>query len=209
MDMALEIDPCISAAVLTGGKSSRMGVDKALQHVGGTTILRRTVEVLLSVSSHVVIVGDRPEYHGHGVPVVADRYENAGALGGIVTALEVAERLRVVVVACDMPFLSAEVLRDMSNACRDCDVVVPATESRGPAGYRKTYHPLHAIYARRSIPEMRRAISAKQLKVSDLFASLQVCELSEEWVRARDATLATLANINTPEDLARAIRSSG
>lgn len=206
----VEIETCVDAAVLTGGKSRRMGADKALLVVNGQTILQRTLDVLTTVAAHVTVVGDRPEYHGFGAPVVADRYPGTGALGGVVTALELARCDRVIVVACDMPFLSASVLSKMTQVTGDYDIVLPLTTHLNHAGAaRSTYHPLHAVYSRRCVSELRHAVCDGRLRIADVLPTLRVRVLAEEWLREWDHGLASLTNVNTPEELAHALDQHG
>lgn len=201
--------PCLGSAVLTGGQSQRMGHDKALLTVRGQLILERTLAVLRLVADDTVIVGVRPEYHGRGAEVVADRYPGSAALGGIATALETSGCERVLVVACDMPFLSSAILLAMARLDCDYDALVPVTE-RAPSSRQATmYHSLHAIYSRSCLPAMRTAIEAQEFRISTVLEQLRVVRLPEAWMRARDPRLRTLVNVNTPEELAEALRMYG
>src|SRR5690606_911341 len=106
----------VSVAILTGGESRRMGQDKALLDWNGTPMLAHILARLRPLGeliAEVLIVGDRPQYHEFGAAVIADRYPGAGTLGGIATALEVARNDWVLILACDMPLISAALIREM------------------------------------------------------------------------------------------------
>lgn len=194
----------LSAAVLTGGLSRRMGTDKALVELEGRTLLERVAGVVAMVSDDVFLVGDRPNYHRFGLRVVADDYRGAGALGGIATALRHARHDRVLVVACDMPALSSQLLKAMAGLDDDAQVIIPATVvTTSRQGGEQTYETLHAIYRRSCLPAIQRRLVAGQLKVVDFLADVRVRVLDEAWLRERDPDLSSFDNINSPDDLAR------
>lgn len=197
----------LSAAVLTGGQSRRMGTDKALLKLDERALLAWVIDAVSTVSDDVLLVGDRPEYHRFGIRVVADDLPGAGALGGIATALRHAIHDRVLVVACDMPAISVRLLDAMASLASDAEVVVPLTDvSRNDRGPTQMYQPLHAIYRRSCLPIMERHIAEGRLKVADFMTDARVCTLPEEWLRQYDPALSSFDNINSPDDLAR-IRS--
>lgn len=194
----------LSAAILTGGASRRMGRDKASIEFGGITLLERALRTLKEVADEVVIVGDRPSYHGYGVPVHADAYSDAGTLGGIATALRTAAHERVLVVACDMPLLSIRLLRAMTALESDEDVVVPWLPSANARqGGKGTFETLHAIYRRRCLPHIEERIARGDIRVIGFFDDVRVRSLDENWLRQYDPDLRSFHNANTPDDLAQ------
>ena len=142
----------LSAAVLAGGQSSRMGRDKALLplHEGGPPLLRIVLDRLNLVARDVFVVATaRPEYETFGVPIVPDDFVGGGALAGIYAALRNASQQHCLIVACDMPFLSIALLESMARESRDYDVLVPLTP--GQSRQRSDgliYQTLHAIYSK-------------------------------------------------------------
>ena len=201
--MARMIEP-LSAAVLTGGLSRRMGTDKALIEVHGRTLVERVASVVAMVSDDVFLVGDRPAYHRFGVRVVADEYPDTGSLGGIATALRHARHDRVLVVACDMPDLSLRLLDAMARLPTEADVVIPTTPpGRSHQGGAHTYETLHAIYRRSCLASIEQRLAAGRLKVVDFLDDVRVRVLDESWLRDYDPELASFANVNTPDDLTR------
>jgi molybdopterin-guanine dinucleotide biosynthesis protein A len=179
-----------------------MGSDKALLRVGEATLLEHVVMLLRTLSTDVNIIGDRVAYHAYGVPVVSDAYPEAGALGGIATALRVAANERVLVVACDMPFLSMPLLSAMAAEPRDYDVLVPSLPAdRSDQGGAETLEALHAIYAKRCLPAIERRIAAGQAKVVGFFDDVHVRRLGVNWLRTHDPELRSFTNVNNASDL--------
>jgi len=197
----------VSAAILAGGRSRRMGRHKALLEFDGLTLLERTVrtlETLRPAVQEVFVVGAWPEYRTLPLRVVPDDVPNAGPLGGIATALRAAISERVLVVACDMPRLSTCLMSAMLDAVGDEQVLVPIV--RDAEGVPR-YEALHAIYARECLPAIEDQIRAGELKVTSFYPFVTVRELDEEWLRAHDPDLESLTNVNTPEELAIAVRN--
>ena len=192
----------LSAAILAGGASRRMGRDKASIELGGMTLLERALRTLMEVADEVIIVGDRPSYHGYGVPVYADTYPDAGTLGGIATALRNAPHERVLVVACDMPLLSARLLRAMAELEADEDVIVPwLPGANARQGGKGTFETLHAIYQRRCVPHIEGRIARGDIRVIGFFDDVRVRSLDESWLRQYDPDLRSFHNANTPDDI--------
>jgi molybdopterin-guanine dinucleotide biosynthesis protein A len=200
----------LSAAVLTGGQSRRMGTDKALLTLGGRTLVERTLECLRQLTSDVRVIGDRPAYRAFGAPVEADLYPGTGTLGGIATALATSQHEFVLVVACDMPFLSESLLRRMAEIPRDYDVLVPITSnSRSQQGGSTTYETLHAIYRRTCLPYIEAELRAGRLKVIGFFEHVRIVTLDEQWLHAAAGDLRSLLNTNDAEEFAEAQRMYG
>jgi molybdenum cofactor guanylyltransferase len=175
--------------VLAGGRSSRMGRDKAMLELSGEALLSRAARVVSQAAARVAIVGS-PDRHGQfGYPVIEDlRPPGQGPLAGIEAALlsPYAEEWNLI-VACDMPNLDADLLvrlvKQAHLGSADC---VSAYTARG-------LEPLCAVYNRRVAEVARRALDVGQRKIRDAFADLQTVHL---WVDNESA----VANVNTPAD---------
>ena len=121
----------LTLCVQAGGKSSRMGTDKALLDFGGQMLIQHMLNHFAHFASETIITTNRPDdYRFLGVPLFTDVIPDRGALGGLYTALWAASNRLVAVVACDMPFASLDILR----ACQDrlevdskLDAVIPST----------------------------------------------------------------------------------
>ncbi|MBI3521793.1 MAG: molybdenum cofactor guanylyltransferase [Chloroflexi bacterium] len=190
----------LSAAVMAGGKSRRMGEDKAWLDLGdGRPIIQRALDVLRSVADDVLIVANDPRYATLGVRVVPDRFPDGGALGGIATGVSAALHDRVLVCACDMPFLAEAMWRAL--LARDGDVVIPRIGGE--------YETLHAVYAKACVPAMESALRAGRMRVISFFDDVGVTAVDEAELRAIDPELRAFTNVNTPDDLASARRALG
>jgi molybdenum cofactor guanylyltransferase len=108
----------LTGAVLTGGRSRRMGTDKALVPVGGTPMARRVADALAAAGASPVVCigGDAGRLGALGLVVVPDRWPGEGPLGGLATALAAAPPGRVLVAGCDQPWLDPAVLRRLVGA---------------------------------------------------------------------------------------------
>jgi molybdopterin-guanine dinucleotide biosynthesis protein A len=116
----------VTGVILAGGRSERMGRDKALLKVGGKRIIDRTINTLSGIFSDMLVVTNAPaRYVDLGVRLAGDLWPGTGALGGVYTALSWAPTSKIFVVACDMPLLSRAVIRHQVERSERWDVVVP------------------------------------------------------------------------------------
>ena len=187
----------VTAAVMAGGRSRRMGRDKAWIDVGGSPLIQLVIDVLAAVSEEVIIVANEPRYATLGRRVVPDRFPDGGALGGIATGVGAATHDTVLVAACDMPFLDAAVWRSLLAAQDGADVVIPMIGDE--------HQTLHALYTRACLPAMERALATGRMRVISFFDEVRVRRLPEELLRGIDPTLRSFTNVNTPEELAAAL----
>ncbi|MDP3939077.1 MAG: molybdenum cofactor guanylyltransferase [Deltaproteobacteria bacterium] len=186
-----------AGAILAGGRSRRMGRAKAFIELGGRPLIMRVIEVLRELFPEVFIVStDAAPFAGLGLPVIPDLYAHGGPLAGAHAALSATERSQVLVVGCDMPFLSPAMLAHLAGRAEGRGAAVP----RGPDGL----HPLHAVYSKHALDPIGAALSGGVLKFSDALSSLDVAEIGEDELRRFDPDLRSLFNVNRPEDLARA-----
>jgi molybdopterin-guanine dinucleotide biosynthesis protein A len=194
------VGPGISAAILAGGRARRLGgADKARLTVGGARIIDRQLAALAAVADDILIVANDPErYAGLGLRVIADAVPGAGPLGGLYTALLDASQDRVVILACDLPFVTAalfERLAAESRTGQEIDAVVPRS-ARG-------LEPLCALYMSRCAAAARARIDRGALRVAGLLADLRVRELGPDALAPGDEG-SLFENVNTPHDHARA-----
>ena len=190
----------VSGAILAGGLARRMGgADKASLDVGGTRIIHRQLAALLPVADDVrIVANNRERYADLGVPIIGDAIPDAGPLGGIYSALLDAAHDRVLILACDLPFVTRDLLARLADESREhpeADAVVPRS-SRG-------IQPLCAIYATRCLDAARARIDRGALRASGLLEDIRVRELGPETLaRYDDGSL--FENVNTPHDHERA-----
>lgn len=191
----------MDVAILAGGRASRLGgADKSAIRIGSVSIFEWQLAALEGLADRIVVVGGGPDrFVSHRVRVVSDRVPRAGALGGLYTALCEAATPYVLVLACDLPFVSARVMERLAAlADGKADAVVPRTADG--------VQPLCAVYARRLKNRVRRHIESGHLKVQDLLAAVRVRELGPDDLASLDPTGHSFFNVNTPGDVGRAVR---
>jgi len=191
------------AAILAGGRSTRMGREKTSLVLGGKSLIERVVEAVSPISERVAIVGKPCALNYPSVEFVSDRYPGAASMGGIATALAFAEETIgpdswVLCVACDMPFLSAELLLHLYAKRNDCAaaaypaIIAPATKN-GP-------EPLCAVYSVRTLRFFETEIKKQNYRIRDVFRLAPTRLAPEEELREFDPELFSLVNINSPSD---------
>lgn len=186
----------MAGVVLAGGRSRRMGTDKARLPFGGTTLLQHVVGRVAAACNPVYVVAADPEvYPEVEVPVLADRVPGRGPLEGLAVGLRHAPTGCAAVVACDLPFLRPELLRGLASRLAGADAVVP---------YVDRPQPLCAVYRREVFP-LAAALAEEASSLRELLRRLRVRFLGPDTLRAWDPELASFRNLNTPEDYARAL----
>ncbi|MDY0087907.1 MAG: molybdenum cofactor guanylyltransferase, partial [Coriobacteriia bacterium] len=191
----------ITAAVLAGGRSMRMGVDKTLLPVEGRPLITHVIDAVREVCEHTLIVTNRPESLqrvelAEGITILTDEVPYQGPLGGLVTALKEAPDDWVLAVAADMPYLSSAVVHALWEARGTADAVLPVTPE-GP-------EPLLALYSRACLPAARKVLATGRRRLVAVLADLDVVEVPVSSLRSADPELRSFRNINTPEELAEA-----
>jgi molybdopterin-guanine dinucleotide biosynthesis protein A len=190
--------PALAGVVLCGGRSARMGVDKATITFEGTTLLERALARLDAVCDPVLIAaGDAPRSVA-GRLSVADPVPGAGPLGGLVAALRASPHRLLAVVAVDLPWIDPRLIRMLAARIGDGDVAVCET-ARG-------IEPLHAVYATSMLAAAEAALAGSDRSLRRLIEESEAVRLTEsEW---RDAGISDrfARNVNTPQDLAEVSR---
>ena len=192
----------ITVAIQAGGRSSRMGRDKALLPLGGKPLIEHVIQRVAGLGDEVLITTNRPDdYAFLGLRMVGDRQPGAGALDGLLTALEAARGDRVLLLACDMPFVSRPLLDHMAGIDSDAEVVIPR---RG-----EKLQPLHAIYAASCAASVREALNAGEKRMISFFPSIQTWIVEQEILDQYDPNGLSFFNVNTPDDLVQAEHTLG
>jgi molybdopterin-guanine dinucleotide biosynthesis protein A len=206
----------LSGVVLSGGKSRRLGQDKALLRLWGPqgpTLLEATVAQLVDICDEVLVVSDSPRaWPALAARQVVDRYPGGGSLGGIYTGLAEAAHPFALTVACDMPFLQPALLRYMAGLPRNYDVLIPqlqAPDANGQDARRRHVEPLHAIYGRPCLEPMRALLEQGERQIIRFFPAVRVRYLSPEEIATRDPAGLAFLNVNTPRDLEEVHRLLG
>ena len=205
--------PPLSAAILAGGQSVRMGTDKARLRLApdGPMLIETVIGAVSEIADETMIVANDDRLAALGLRIVPDNFPGTGALGGIESALAHAQHDHCLVVACDMPFLAHPLLSALAAEPRDYDVLAPyLTVGQNRQGHSNgIYETLHAIYGRGALPAIRAQLTAKHYRVIGFFPQVRVRAFREDHTRALDPDLCSFFNANTPDRLAEARRLAG
>jgi molybdopterin-guanine dinucleotide biosynthesis protein A len=195
----------VSGIILAGGKNLRLGRNKALEVIGGKTVIERVVARLTPLAVNLIIVTADGKNHLIPLPnarFVADIYPGKGPLGGIYTGISTSSTDLNIAVACDMPFLNTELLRHMLEVAPGFDAVVPRTRV-------SLFEPLHAIYSRSCLPVIKSHLESGQLSIRAFLAEVNVRYIEEEECRRYDPGLLTFFNMNRQSDYEKALKIAG
>jgi molybdopterin-guanine dinucleotide biosynthesis protein A len=197
-----------SAIVLAGGLSRRLGQDKRRLRLWGETrptLLEHTVSIVAQLCSDVVAVLNDPEaWPDLPARFAADVYPDGGALGGIYSGLLAARHDYALAVACDMPFLSLDLLRAMLSCPRDYDILVPRSLQPGTTRNALDVESLHAIYSKACLEPMQQTLESGRRQIAAFFPQVRVAYVEPEETRRYDPSGRSFVNVNTPEQMAEA-----
>jgi molybdopterin-guanine dinucleotide biosynthesis protein A len=191
-----------SVVILAGGKSSRMGEDKALSpFVGEKTLIDYILQQINGLGCEQLIIANDPDsYRRFGLPVLPDILPGIGALGGIYSALFHAAYDYSVILACDMPFVNHPLIKHMLKLAPEYDAVIPRWK---PGEFAE---PFRAIYSKDCIIHIKRAIEEDNCRVLSFFGDVNIRFLEADELSHFDPTGLTFFNVNTPEELDKARR---
>ena len=192
----------MTSIILAGGKSSRLGGNKALQVIGGKTLMQWVIDRLATLTTEIVIA----TAHGEAIPysssatikTVADSYAGKGPLAGIYSGLLASSSSQAIVVGCDTPFLSVGLLEYMTQTSATFDVVVPRIKGK--------VEPLCAAYSKNCLAPIRELLKQNELKIIKLFPMARVRYIEEDDIDRFDPEHLSFFNINSQDDLDRARR---
>ena len=184
--------PDVTGVILAGGKSRRMGTDKAQLELSGQSLFERSLQLLQGFFETIIIAGDRPDLARPGVPAIADLYPGS-ALGGLHTGLKTATTDWICVAPCDMPYPDAQIVTALLQNRAGVEAVVPRTASG--------YEPVFALYHKNCLPQMEAMLQQNQFRIYDFYQRIAIRYL--EPPNLPDGWQRSLLNINTPEQLAQ------
>jgi molybdopterin-guanine dinucleotide biosynthesis protein A len=182
----------VTGAILAGGRARRFhGVNKATLDVFGRRIVDRQLAALRPVTAaQLIVANDQSAFESLGVRLVADAVSGAGPLGGLFTALAASSTPRVLVLACDLPFVDEAFLRYLIERAPEADAVAPRTEDG--------LQPLCAVYATRVMPAIQSRLAQGRLAVHEALDDMVTTIVGPAEVAAFDPHGCLLANVNTP-----------
>jgi molybdopterin-guanine dinucleotide biosynthesis protein A len=183
----------VTAVILAGGRSSRMGSNKALLPYRGGLFIESIHRRLAALFPEVLLVTNTPEQYDF-LPCrkAGDIYPDMGALAGLHSGLHHSATPHIFAVACDMPYLDDRLIRYLVSQRHKGDLVIP----EGEGGLE----PLHAVYARRCLPHMEASLLASRRRIVSFFDRVDIVSVPGSVTAAFDPDLRSFSNINTPDD---------
>lgn len=193
----------VTGILLAGGKSSRMGKDKALIKFGDETFISNSIKKLNKLFDEVIVVADNvKKYHIENVNIIRDIYPGMGPMGGIHAALKAAKNDWIFVIPCDMPLWEPFLVEEILKHRLDYDIVVPLINDH--------MEPLFALYKKTCIPGIEECLNNNIIKVLELYPLVKTNYLDLEKVYNEvDQCTKSFFNINTPEDLYNMVKING
>jgi molybdopterin-guanine dinucleotide biosynthesis protein A len=191
----------LSIVIQAGGDSRRMGRNKALLPFHGQTLIERVISRIGDLADELLITSNHPEDLSYlEYPIHPDIRKNQGALGGIHTALNIAQYPAVAVVACDMPFVNAQLLLWQQKLLVEhgSDGVVPS--------HAAGYEPFHAIYRRETcLPAVEKALDLGKKRADAWFKDVHLEFIVPDQICAFDPDEVAFLNINDKNDYQEAL----
>ena len=183
-----------SAVILAGGRSSRMGCDKAFAEVNGQTLLARQIQLAHAAGAADIFISGRPavDYSAFGLRVLEDKFSDAGPLAGIHSALEATASPLLLVLAVDLPGMTVNFLRQLVAACSENTGAVPRVAGN--------LEPLAAIYPKAALPLATQLLGQHSLSVKK-FALRCVQDALVSFTDLPDSAASFFVNCNSPDDL--------
>ncbi len=179
------LQPRLSAAIMAGGKSRRLGKNKALLPLGGRTVIEQVLAAVAAVTASASLITNSPlEYSHLGLPMAGDILPGCGPLSGIHAALSLAATPYVLVQSCDIPLITPRHLNLLCRSYAGHDITIFKTSR---------FQPLCAVYSRSCLPALEELIDHGEYRIIDLFPSLNVRVL-------RTSDEQAFRSINTQED---------
>jgi molybdenum cofactor guanylyltransferase len=176
-----------AAFILTGGKSSRMGTDKALLPWNQTTVVEHLAGMAIEVAGSVTLVGEPHRYQHLGLHCIADLRPGLGPLSGLEAALTATEAAWNLILACDMPNVSSKMLERLFVCASESNALAVLLRDQ-----QSRVHPLCAVYHHDCLPPIQHALDHGHFRLINLAECLNPAYLDID---------STVYNINTPEEL--------
>jgi molybdopterin-guanine dinucleotide biosynthesis protein A len=184
----------MTGVILSGGKSVRMGQNKAFIKIEGIPIINRIYILFKELFEEVMIVTDRKElFTNFDSNIFPDLLPNMGALGGLYTGIFYSTYHYSFCVACDMPFIKKPLVQYLIENIRNEDVIVPRTTDG--------LQPLHAVYSKNCLGPIKRVIDQGKYKIIDFYDLVKVKILEQKDFASLDPLRESFINVNTPKEL--------
>ena len=191
----------VSAFIVAGGKSSRMGEDKALLKLDGQTLLERALELAHGVSRDVRVVGS-PDKFAAFAPVIEDVFRDQGPLAGIHAALKSSSNDLNLILAVDLPFLKSNFLHYLISQARVTTALVTLPRAAG------AWQTLCAVYRRGFAEYAEQSLREGKNKIDPLFSRVETKVIEEHELVQQGFSPDIFQNVNTPDEFRRAQKQS-
>lgn len=193
----------LTIAIQAGGQSRRMKRDKGLVLLAGRPLIEHVIERVRLLGDEILITTNSPEAYTYlNLPMASDEVSGAGALAGLHTALKAAHGDKVLVMACDMPFVNLPLLQYLLEHSAEVDIVVPC--------WQNVLQTLHAVYARQTcLPAIEDVLAQNLKRVISFYPQVRVLEITESEIIQFDPQGLSFYNVNTPEELEEAEQMIG
>lgn len=198
----------VTGVILAGGRSRRMGQNKALMRLGDEPLIAHVIRQMELVTDELLLITNEPDlYTILKLPMYADIVPDMGTLGGLHTGLTYAAHRTVICVGCDMPLLQPDLLSHLTTLLGDYDAVVPCVR----AADRSTpvFQTLSAVYSKQCLPIIGGMLAVGELRVHALYDRIDARIVQPHEWQAFDPQGLSFFNINTPEDFEEANRYIG
>lgn len=185
-----------TAAILCGGKSSRMGFDKSEVKVNGKLLIEIIAEKLEQVFENIILISnDKVKFKNIKYKVVEDIIPDSGPMGGIYTALKHSSSKFTFITACDMPVINVPYLKYMEE-------LIKSQGLKGVASYNSGYvEPLHAFYSKEMLSSFKSALSENNYKLLNVMNNCNMYYVKDEKVREFSKDMNIFTNLNYKTDL--------
>jgi molybdopterin-guanine dinucleotide biosynthesis protein A len=193
--------PDLTAFILAGGKSTRMGADKAFVTLDGQTLLARALNVARSITPNVRIVGDSAKFSPFA-PTVEDIFPHCGPLAGIHAALRSSQTDLNLILAVDVPFVSPALLHFLIQRASNNAATITVAQTAGG------YQPLCAIYRRNFAEVAEQSLQSGRYKIDALFVPTSTQTITQEELERAGVSPYQFRNLNTPQELSDASESA-
>ena len=192
----------MDALILAGGENKRLPMVKGFLEIDGKRIIESNIDLLKQIFDRVIISTNKPEQYFYlGLPMVGDTMMERGPMTGILSTLNMPEISEIFVTACDMPFISGELIRSIIDQWnKKWDAVIPVLDKRP--------QPLFGIYSKTIVQCMENSIKNGTRSLRKFLEGIHVLYIKEEDVRKIDREGKSFVNINTPEDVETVIGMS-
>lgn len=187
----------MTGIILAGGKSKRLGVNKAFIELGSKKLIERIYLKLEKIFNEIIIVTNSlNNFRNFQAKIVRDKVPGIGPLGAILWGLEASTSKYNFITGCDSPFIKNEIIQLLMKKINQADVTIPYL--------KKGYEPLLAIYSKNCLEAIKKSINSRDLRIISFFSEVKVKIISENEIREYDPDLISFFNINSKTDLKRA-----